>query len=328
MYFNVGQWPYFHSHGHNMSEQGGLVHTCLNPHIKIIYVDYCHLSYRIETSNLGSRPNNDKYGEKDEKEAFQLNLYPITNHGSCKSQFRIWPLWRPYFPNPLFIVCTIRSTNPSTLGWSHEVVRWSINIFSHNSWNSPQNYVPWSVRISTRAPNLLNILSKNAYVVISLLRSKNGTNSNHLEKCSIITKTYQFIEVSISMGWQYPCPIIGKDRRWSVGVDAWTWSHTIHLKINCWTCNCTPRHQYCVWSKLCVRRTPKWPNSSWTCLIRISHCSRQGTTFTCPFAHIRRKESPSHLNRLALCTTWSFSLGVNPIRISFACKYAMTNASS
>jgi hypothetical protein len=49
------------------------------------------ISCRIEASNLGSRPNNNKYGEKDESEACQLNLYPIANHGSYKSQFQIWP---------------------------------------------------------------------------------------------------------------------------------------------------------------------------------------------------------------------------------------------
>jgi len=213
-------------------------------------------------------------------------------------------------------------------------MQWSINIFSHNSWNSPQNYVPWSMRISIRAPNLLSISSKNACVVLSLLRSKNGTDSNHLEKRSIITKTYRFyrgvnLNVSAKSKFHmYPSPIIGKGHRWGVAVDVWTWSHIIHLETNCWTCNCIPHHQYCVWSKLCVYQTPKWPNPSWTCLIRISHYSRQGTTFTCPFAHIRKKELPFHLNRLALCTTWSFSLGVNPIGTSFACKYAMTNASS
>ncbi len=32
-------------------------------------------SYQIEVSNSGSQPNNKKYGEKDGKEAHQLNLY-------------------------------------------------------------------------------------------------------------------------------------------------------------------------------------------------------------------------------------------------------------
>jgi len=50
------------------------------------------ISRRIEASNLGSRLDNNKYGEKDESKAWQLNLYPIVNHGSSKSQFRIWPL--------------------------------------------------------------------------------------------------------------------------------------------------------------------------------------------------------------------------------------------
>jgi hypothetical protein len=50
------------------------------------------ISHRIEVGNLGSWPNNKKYGEKNEREACQLNLYPIANHGSYKSQFQIWPL--------------------------------------------------------------------------------------------------------------------------------------------------------------------------------------------------------------------------------------------
>jgi hypothetical protein len=44
-------------------------------------------SHQIEVGNLGSWENNKKYGEKDEKEACQLNLQPIANHGSYKFQF-------------------------------------------------------------------------------------------------------------------------------------------------------------------------------------------------------------------------------------------------
>jgi hypothetical protein len=73
-------------------------------------------------------------------------------------------------------------------------VWWSINAFSHNSWNSPQNYVPWLLRTSARGRNLLNTMFKNAYATPSLLWFGNGTNSNHLEKCSIITKTYQLCQ--------------------------------------------------------------------------------------------------------------------------------------
>jgi len=34
-------------------------------------------SCRIEVGNLGSQPNNKEYGEKDERKACRLNLYPI-----------------------------------------------------------------------------------------------------------------------------------------------------------------------------------------------------------------------------------------------------------
>jgi hypothetical protein len=78
----------------------------------------------------------------------------------------------------------------STSRWSHEVMQRSINVFSHNFLNSPQNYVPWLVKTLAGAPNLLNTLFKNAYVTPSLLQFGNGTKSKHLEKCSIMTKTY------------------------------------------------------------------------------------------------------------------------------------------
>jgi hypothetical protein len=46
-------------------------------------------SHQIEASNSSSQPNNKKYGEKNEKEACQFNLYPISSHGSYKSQSQI-----------------------------------------------------------------------------------------------------------------------------------------------------------------------------------------------------------------------------------------------
>jgi hypothetical protein len=66
---------------------------------------------RIKVGNLGSQLKNKKYGEKYERQAYRLNLHPTTNHGSCKSQFRIWPLWRPYFHKPRFTFFTIHLTN-------------------------------------------------------------------------------------------------------------------------------------------------------------------------------------------------------------------------
>jgi hypothetical protein len=47
------------------------------------------------------------------------------------------------------------------------------------------------MKILVRTLNLLNIRSRNAYAIPSLLRFSNGTNSNHLENYSIIIKTYQ-----------------------------------------------------------------------------------------------------------------------------------------
>ncbi len=138
----------------------------------------------MEISSLGSQPNNKKYGENDAREAYRLNLYPMANHGNYMSQFLVRPFWKPYLHNPHFIICTIHLANHvhfKMVLWRCEVVWWSINVFSHNFWNFPQNFAPWLVRTSIGAPNLLNILCKNAYATPSLLRF-NNTNSNHLEK--------------------------------------------------------------------------------------------------------------------------------------------------
>ncbi len=162
------------------------------------------------------------------KEKFAIWTYTpyifTISHGSCKSQSWIWPLWRPYFHKSCFIISTIHSTKPFALGWSHEIVQWSISAFSHNFWSSPQNYVPWSMRILVKAPNLLSTLSKNAYVASSLLWSNNKTNSNHLEKCSIITKTYWLCQgvklngpTKSKLHWYWSL-VIGKACRWGVGA--------------------------------------------------------------------------------------------------------------
>jgi len=39
------------------------------------------------TSSSKSQLNNGKYGEIYAKEAYQMNLYHMTNYGSCRSQF-------------------------------------------------------------------------------------------------------------------------------------------------------------------------------------------------------------------------------------------------
>ncbi len=49
MYFDVGQLPNFLFPRHNTLKQGGSLLTCLNPHIRIIHVDYC----RCILSNWG-----------------------------------------------------------------------------------------------------------------------------------------------------------------------------------------------------------------------------------------------------------------------------------
>ncbi len=118
-------------------------------------------SHWMEVDSLKSQLNNRKYSEKDVNEACQLNLYPMANHHNYKSQSWMWPFWRPYFRNLHFTIYTIHSANPLASRWSHELIRWSMNAFSHKSLKFPWNFVRWLMRISIRTPNLLNNLSKN-----------------------------------------------------------------------------------------------------------------------------------------------------------------------
>jgi hypothetical protein len=96
-----------------------------------------------------------------------------------------------YLCEPRFIVYTICLVNFFASRWFHKVVQWSIDVFSHDYWNSPWNFVPWLVNTSTRVSNYVNTLSKNADVVFSLLQYANDTNFSLFEKCSIIAKTYK-----------------------------------------------------------------------------------------------------------------------------------------
>jgi hypothetical protein len=77
-----------------------------------------------------------------------------------------------------------------------------INAFWQSFWNSQWNSTFWSMSTLVGAPNMLNTLSINAQVVLSLLWPNNGTNFSHFEKCSIIIKTYWFVTLSNSMGHQ------------------------------------------------------------------------------------------------------------------------------
>jgi hypothetical protein len=102
------------------------------------------------------------------------------------------------------------------------------------------------------SPNLLNILSRNAYVTPSLLWFGNGTNFSHVKKISIITITYRFyytIKLSGSIKsifhW-YANPMMGNGYKWSVGAlnDAHALSHIMYQNTNDWTCNYIHCHQY------------------------------------------------------------------------------------
>ncbi len=53
-------------------------------------------SHRSKAGSLGSQLTRRKYNEKDANEACQLNLYPMANHGNCKSQSRMWSSYTSY----------------------------------------------------------------------------------------------------------------------------------------------------------------------------------------------------------------------------------------
>jgi hypothetical protein len=114
--------------------------------------------------------------QENERKFYWLNLDPKISLASCKSQFRTWPFWSPYFCKPHFSAYIICSINLFASWWSREVVWWSISVFSHIFWDSSWNFIPWLMKFFFGTPNLLSTLSKNAYVVHSLLQSSNGTN--------------------------------------------------------------------------------------------------------------------------------------------------------
>ncbi len=123
---------------------------------------------------------------------------------------------------------------------------------------------------------------------------------------------------------------MGNGCKWNVGAlnDVHTWSHTTCHEIKFWTCTCIHHQKYCAWNKL-IRGLldPKMaqmflgmPHKALACYFWWS------TTCTCSFVHVCRKELPSHLNHLALSTTWSHSLDVNPTKTLHTSKYAITYA--
>ncbi len=134
----LGNCKNFHSHGYTCWNKVACcshawIHTLGSPKL-IITITF----RQIEVGNLGSWPNN-TYGEKNERKTCQMKLYPITSHGICKSQSWVWPFWNQYFYKLCFIVYTIHLINLFISKWSHEVVWWLINAFSHNFWNSLWN---------------------------------------------------------------------------------------------------------------------------------------------------------------------------------------------
>jgi hypothetical protein len=102
----------------------------------------------------------------------------------------------------------------------------------------------------------------NAYDALLLLRYSISTSSNHLEKCSIITKTYWLCQgvklnglAKSKLNW-YSSPIICRCCKWDVGAlkGVQTQSHTIHRKKNLLNLQLYPLPPI-------VGSTIRWPNN-------------------------------------------------------------------
>ncbi len=128
--------------------------TQLKPHIGIIQFDYCNHISSNEAGSSNSWPKSKKYGENDARKTCWLRHMPYATMIITNFNFLTWPFLSPYFYKPHFTTCTIHLANPSTLlRWFCEVLWWSINVFSHNFWNSPHNFLLWFMNISTKMLN-------------------------------------------------------------------------------------------------------------------------------------------------------------------------------
>ncbi len=78
----------------------------------IIQIDYycCIASCWTKANGLGSWSNNRNYNENNARKAYQVNLYSIANHGSCRISISSMALWKPNFHKLCFIVC-------NNVGW-------------------------------------------------------------------------------------------------------------------------------------------------------------------------------------------------------------------
>jgi hypothetical protein len=85
----LGNCQILRSHGRNTSKQDSSLLTCLIHTLGLSMLVTTTAFCWIEVGNLGSWPNNKKYGQKDKGEACQLNLHPIANHGSYMSQSQV-----------------------------------------------------------------------------------------------------------------------------------------------------------------------------------------------------------------------------------------------
>ncbi len=162
------------------------------------------------------------------------------------------------------------------------------------------------------------------------------TFNNHLEKCSIITKTYQLCHIINFNGptksklHRYLNFMMGNDSKWNVDAlnNVWIQSYNAQRKTNRWIAIAFHATNTMVMINYKFVERPKWPNSLWTCHTWPSHCSRWNNTCTFPSLHTYKRELPSYQNLLALCTTQSCSLGVNPTKTSPIYMYVMICASS
>lgn len=117
--------------------------------------------------------------------------YPITNHGNYKSQFLVLPFWNPYLCKPCFTICIIPFIQLIHV-FQDGLMKLYNDYFSHIFSKFPMElHILINEYFNENTKPSKHLIQKMHICLLSLLRSINGINSNHLEKYLIITKSYQ-----------------------------------------------------------------------------------------------------------------------------------------
>ncbi len=118
--------------------------------------------------------------------------YPIINHSNYRSQFLVLPFWNPYLCKPCLPFASYHSIQLMHVFQDGLMKLYNFSLFSHNFSKFPmQFHILINEYFNENTKPFKCLIQKMHICFISLLRSINGTNSNHLKKYLIITKTYQ-----------------------------------------------------------------------------------------------------------------------------------------